>query len=31
LNRIEYKYVIKLIDIIEDTLFSFKEPLTAKV
>jgi hypothetical protein len=31
LNRIEYKYVIKLIDIIEDALFSFKEPLTAKV
>jgi hypothetical protein len=31
LNRIEYKYVIKLIGIIEDALFSFKEPLTAKV
>ena len=31
LNRIEYKSVIKLIDIIEDVLFSFKEPLTAKV
>ena len=31
LNRIEYKYVIKLIDIVEDALFSFKEPVTAKV
>jgi len=31
LKRIEYKYVIKLIDIIEDALFSFKVPLTAKV
>ena len=31
LSRIEYKYVIKLIDIIEDALLSFKEPLTAKV
>ena len=31
MNKIENKYVIKLIDIIEDTLFSFKEPLSAKV
>jgi hypothetical protein len=31
LNRVEYKYVIKLNDIIEDALFSIKEPLTAKV
>ncbi len=31
LNRIEYKYVIKIIDIVEDALFGFKGPVTAKV
>ena len=29
LKRIEYKYVIKLINIIEDTVFSSKKLLTA--
>jgi hypothetical protein len=31
LNKIEYKYVIKRIDIIEDALFSFKKPVISKV
>lgn len=31
LGKTEFKYIIKLIDIIEDAMFYFKEPLTAKV